>query len=397
VIAVNAVNTDFEVLLNRAASCAPTPFGSRIRHGYLKPRPAVTPQDSHLDPEVVRWAERFMGPDRGPWTLERAGILAVLDAAFSLGLGPRRPRVLLACHLPEPLGRMLAHAGVEVDAVDPLALLGDPDARDWRGDLAHLQSFADEPVGLMDASRPYDAVVCPQSALVIRGAARAGELAARFDASLAEGGLLIFSLDGASQEGGLSASFATALGYAQTPGPDLGGAGPQLWCGRRLAGAAPDARAVAAAFRADLANGPLDVSGRMQIKDWVERVDDGWRIDRDAPTGHALFGPYVALQGGRYRAAVAASAAGSGDESVLRLEVAVGANHVLARRDYARRDLAGGAAMIEFLMPAESDGLTEVRVVHLGEADLTIGAVVLSTSAEGAAAPAPQGRWNGHG
>lgn len=382
IIAVNAVHTDFEGVLDRGASCPPAPFGSRIRQGYLKrPLPAVLRQDvdidaKDIDPRLRRWTRRFMDEDRTSWALERAGFLTLLDEAFDLKPGRPRRRVLLVCHLAEPLGRMLASMGVDVDFVDPLALLGDVDACDWRPELAHLATLVPDPVGAMDPSVAYDAVLWPQNALLIRGAGRAAELLRQLHASLAPAGLMAFTLDCAADEGHTARAFAAATGYSIVSSPaDLPGV-PPLWMWRRGLESDRGLDALAAALRPDFSE-PVDVSPWMQAKTWISGTSGAWRIPHDAPDGHALFGPYIALGPGPYQATLEASV----DQQItggplLRLEVALGANRVIARADYALSDLARGSATIAF-EAGQTEEPMEIRVVHFGRADLRLGRVIV--------------------
>jgi hypothetical protein len=382
VIAVNAVHTDFEPVLDRAVSCPPAPFGSRIRQGYLKrPLPQALRQEIDgdaraVDPRLRRWTERFMGGDCTPWSLERAGFLTLLEEGLDLTPGRPGRRVLLACHLAEPLGGMLASIGVDVDFVDPLALLADAGAWDWRPGLAHLSTLAPNPVGSMDETSAYDAVIWPQNALLIRGFSRAAELLRQVHSRLAPQGLLAVTLDTASDQSHTGPAFAAATGYAVVSVPaDLPGA-PPLWMWRKGLRTDPDFDALAAALGPDFSK-PFDVTRWMQAKAWIERANGAWRIGHDTPEGHALYGPYVALPPGQYEANVEARF----DEPIsggplLRLEIAMGPDRVVARTDYAQADLARGSATIAFEATDAEDPM-EIRVVHFGRARLTLGQVVL--------------------
>jgi hypothetical protein len=417
VVAVNAVNTDFEAVLNRSVACTSTPYGARVRHGYLLPRPAVIAPDGEIaagcrladprdwqDPQFGRWSARFMPEARTGWAWERAAFLTELDRAFGLGLAHPRPKVLLVAHLPEPLGLMLAASGVEVSVVDPLALLGDADAVDWRPKLGHLPSFLPDPLALPSDGEVYDAVVCPQNALLIRGPEGAGNLVRLLHARLRPAGLLLFSLNALLdavgvpsglnvadlRRGGFRRRFRKATGYdsIEAGRPDSGSvedlaegdpsAIPSLWCWRKAPDAAPTERGVAAAFLPAFGPEPVDIGAGMRAKDWVKRRGELWRLSREAPPGHAIFGPYISVQDGDYQACVEASATSSAaDGAVLRLEVALG-DEVAAVRDFTAEDLGEGRAVIDFTVVQEAADPLEVRIVHFGQADLEIGRILLS-------------------
>jgi hypothetical protein len=134
--------------------------------------------------------------------------------------------------------------------------------------------------------------------------------------------------------------------------------------------------ALAAALGPDFSK-PLDVTRWMQAKAWIEKTEGAWRIGHDTPEGHALYGPYVALPPGQYEASVEARVdQQTSGGPLLRLEVALGPDRVVARTDYAQSDLARGAATIAFEATDAEDPM-EIRVVHFGRAHLTLGQVLV--------------------
>lgn len=129
--------------------------------------------------------------DREIWTWERVTLAQNL---FKACPAETRPKTLVVGDQPERLAFVLAHMGVEVDIIDPQALLGDAgDPKDWRSEFASEAWVSPRPVGLAGDRPPgflYDAVILPQGSLFAAHRAGAGRVLQAAAARLRLGGHL---------------------------------------------------------------------------------------------------------------------------------------------------------------------------------------------------------------
>lgn len=217
-------------------------MGIDIRSGPSRSPARLANIEDWERPGWLRWAKRYFGgrrvyewQQRSVWTWERVSLLEVLDQAFGFSSGDFAlpPRILVVAHASEYLAACLIDAGATVDFVDPLYLLEEGDSADWRGELSWIPMKLREPIGsyadrVATGAKPlYDAVVCPQNSLMIRGRSGFGELMERIDALLKPGGKFVMAcqvqlgkeVDEVSLprplilDGAFALDFASATGY----------------------------------------------------------------------------------------------------------------------------------------------------------------------------------------
>ena len=144
------------------------------------------------------------------------------------------------------------------------------------------------------------------------------------------------------------------------------------------------------------------VLGRLERTAIGTRRSDGVvKVGRREPPGCLLYGPYWQLPAGSYRLSFRCS---SGKprlpgEPVVGVEV-IAMNRVqLAWRDLTATEFAGGTGWLDFTVPpvmglgAGDEARLEFRFFHMGNADLTIAAVDLQSTAIEETRPSPPRTW----
>ncbi len=118
------------------------------------------------------------------------------------------------------------------------------------------------------------------------------------------------------------------------------------------------------------------------------REDRGYAVEASAPSGFWLYGPYLPLPAGQYRASFVCRAEGAeaAEHPVLLVDIVLGAENPLAIREYRAGELVGEEQSILFEVPVElgmerGDYPFEMRFQHLGRADLHVTEVRLAHAA----------------
>ena len=135
--------------------------------------------------------------------------------------------------------------------------------------------------------------------------------------------------------------------------------------------------------------GWADVSSALQSKDGVTPRDGGFLLMAGEPQGHALYGPYCLIDGGKYEIALAMQADVVPDEPFAAIEIAIASGPILLQRELLGRDIEEGRAVFRFEAPAADRlGQLELRLSHFGKMDIMVSSVRLRTLAHDAGTPA---------
>lgn len=387
--------------------------------------------DDWEDPEFLNHAVRHFGglaaydlAQRSIHVWGRVALLTAIEPLLTRAVeaGRDRARVLLVADGGEPLAPVLESLGARVDTTSPAALLAE-----------------DTPLGEPGPQHVgYDVVAATHNALMSGGAERFAALVERLDARVRWGGLLAFTtlvrLDGgvdtvsvprALFDGGLADAFARTTGYEPVGGGErslspttldrtskLGlerdifvhdlGDGYQtlaMWAWTKARDRDVDAAALALAFE-EVVGDPqdlliahgflrlrpderIDVTERMLAQPDVGRAGQaaqGWRVEPGTTLQNAVFGPYLRLSPGRYRAeyVIVGLDHSRDDLPVLALDAALDNATALNAMTYMAADVATGRACLDFEIRSEgARGRLEVRLSHFGAAAFEIESVGL--------------------
>jgi|GEM_PF-486401 len=222
-----------------------------IRTGGSHAASRLANVDDWERPSWLRWAKRYFGgrrtydaPGRSLWTWERVSLIEQLECLFKPDGNGRRtpPRVLVVAHSSEYLAACLVDMGAEVDFIDPIYLLeGGDGSVDWRSELSWIPMKLSRPIGSL-AQRikagqipQYDAIVCPQNAMFVRGRASFADIFGELHPMLRSNGLFSMActvhLDSECDEvslarhliegGAFSADFGQMTGYQPVGETDI--------------------------------------------------------------------------------------------------------------------------------------------------------------------------------
>jgi hypothetical protein len=179
--------------------------GIPIRAGGSHATSRLANIDDWERPGWLRTAKRYFGgrrvydtPNRSLWTWERVSLIEQLECLFQPGGNGHRatPRILVVANSSEYLAACLIDMGAEVDFVDPIYLLeGDNRSVDWRSELSWIPMKLSRPIGSLaervkaGQSAQYDAIVCPQNAMFVRGRASFADIFGELHPLLKSNGL----------------------------------------------------------------------------------------------------------------------------------------------------------------------------------------------------------------
>jgi hypothetical protein len=362
--------------------------------------------DSWDDPAWRSEAQRVeSGAARTGWIWERAQLLHGLRHRLPSGEG----HILVVCEHPEPMLDVLrARYGRDVVVLDVRSLFGEAPVLNEAG---HLEGIA---------ASSCRAVLAPQASLFRHGLLRSAEAVAPLRPLLKPGGIFALAAEIALNGGeramrpclpaadseGLPAVFAEHLGLlaigpgSMAPRPEdaalvatheearekmhaLGLATGQdvLWPAtwffeaRDGAPSQPDMAAFGAAL-SDLQLGDLRDSlslGTGALRDEAGRII---AAEESGEAGHAVYGPYLRLAPGFYRARLAVQHArrvgGRGDRMVV--EIAIGGEAVVQRKLRPGRTILREEVVLDCRVPKDADPL-EIRLWSDGHCIFTLESV----------------------
>ena len=117
----------------------------------------------------------------------------------------------------------------------------------------------------------------------------------------------------------------------------------------------------------------IDLLPRMSYAPWAVVREGRVEVSAGSPYGHALYGPYLDIDPGAYELVLRLETKFAEDGPVAEVEAVIDADIVLARRSITADEARLEPVKLAFERGADSRGaLLEVRLLHLGRADLAI-------------------------